>query len=231
MAEFAAGAGHEINNPLTVISGRAQLLLRNKKNPERRRSFGADPRAGDAAGLRDDRRHAAVRPAPELQRQRCDLAALADRVVAELGPRAAAQNTQLSRPAEYGPVEIEADPTHLAVALQAVASTPWKRSSTTGASKFACTATAGKRGSRWRTTGRASGPTSAAICSILSSRAVPPGGAWAWGSRGLADRHRAPAAESKSRTGLAAVQCSASCCRAVSRATFGEYCKISWGYT
>ena len=36
MAEFAAGAGHEINNPLTVIAGRAQLFLREEKDPERR---------------------------------------------------------------------------------------------------------------------------------------------------------------------------------------------------
>lgn len=37
MAEFAAGAGHEINNPLAAISGRAQLLLREETDPERRR--------------------------------------------------------------------------------------------------------------------------------------------------------------------------------------------------
>lgn len=37
MAEFAAGAGHEINNPLAAISGRAQLLLRDEADPERRR--------------------------------------------------------------------------------------------------------------------------------------------------------------------------------------------------
>lgn len=37
MAEFAAGAGHEINNPLAAISGRAQLLLRDETDPERRR--------------------------------------------------------------------------------------------------------------------------------------------------------------------------------------------------
>lgn len=36
LAEFAAGAGHEINNPLAVISGRAQLALRSETNPERR---------------------------------------------------------------------------------------------------------------------------------------------------------------------------------------------------
>ncbi len=33
MAEFAAGAGHEINNPLAVISGRAQLFCARKRTP------------------------------------------------------------------------------------------------------------------------------------------------------------------------------------------------------
>ncbi len=37
LSEFAAGAGHEINNPIAAISGRAQLLLRNETDPERRR--------------------------------------------------------------------------------------------------------------------------------------------------------------------------------------------------
>jgi signal transduction histidine kinase len=36
LAEFAAGAGHEMNNPLAVISGRAQLLLRGEKDETRR---------------------------------------------------------------------------------------------------------------------------------------------------------------------------------------------------
>ena len=37
LAEFAAGAGHEINTPLAVISGRAAMLLRDESDPERRR--------------------------------------------------------------------------------------------------------------------------------------------------------------------------------------------------
>ncbi len=37
LGEFAGGAGHEINNPLAAISGRAQLLLRDETDPERRR--------------------------------------------------------------------------------------------------------------------------------------------------------------------------------------------------
>ena len=41
LAEFAAGAGHEINNPLAAILGRSQLLLRGETDPERRRALAA----------------------------------------------------------------------------------------------------------------------------------------------------------------------------------------------
>ncbi len=36
LAEFAAGAGHEINNPLATIVGRVQQLLRDETDPARR---------------------------------------------------------------------------------------------------------------------------------------------------------------------------------------------------
>ena len=39
LAEFAAGAGHELNNPLAVIVGRAQLLLARTTDPEVTRSL------------------------------------------------------------------------------------------------------------------------------------------------------------------------------------------------
>ncbi len=39
MAEFAAGAGHEINNPLGTISGRIQMLLPGETAPDRRLSL------------------------------------------------------------------------------------------------------------------------------------------------------------------------------------------------
>jgi signal transduction histidine kinase len=39
LAEFAAGAGHEINNPLAVISGQAQYLLAQEPDPARQRSL------------------------------------------------------------------------------------------------------------------------------------------------------------------------------------------------
>lgn len=39
IAEMAAGAAHELNTPLTVISGRAQMLSRELPDPEQRRSL------------------------------------------------------------------------------------------------------------------------------------------------------------------------------------------------
>lgn len=41
LAEFAAGAGHELNNPLAVIVGRAQLLLAREDDPHTVRSLRA----------------------------------------------------------------------------------------------------------------------------------------------------------------------------------------------
>ncbi len=39
IAEFAAGASHEINNPLAVISGHAQLLMTGESDPERKKQL------------------------------------------------------------------------------------------------------------------------------------------------------------------------------------------------
>ena len=41
LADFAAGAGHEINNPLAIISGHAQILLESVQSPEQRRRLAA----------------------------------------------------------------------------------------------------------------------------------------------------------------------------------------------
>jgi len=39
LAEFAAGAGHEINNPLAVISGNAQLILAKESDPGKQKAL------------------------------------------------------------------------------------------------------------------------------------------------------------------------------------------------
>lgn len=51
MAEFAAGAGHEINNPIATIAGRAALLLKTECDPERRRAL--ETIGGQAYRVRD----------------------------------------------------------------------------------------------------------------------------------------------------------------------------------
>jgi signal transduction histidine kinase len=51
LAEFAAGAGHEINNPVATITGRAQLLLSGEIDPERRHAL--EIIGGQALRIRD----------------------------------------------------------------------------------------------------------------------------------------------------------------------------------
>ncbi len=51
LAEFAAGAGHEINNPVATILGRAQQLLRDETDPGRQRALATI--ASQALRIRD----------------------------------------------------------------------------------------------------------------------------------------------------------------------------------
>ena len=119
MAEFAAGAGHEINNPLAVISGRAQLMLRDEKDAERRRGLALiNAQVMRVYEMIADLRLFA-RP-PALHRQRVNCVELVDRVLRELAPRAVEQQSKLCRLGETGPLEIEADGDQLAVALTAI---------------------------------------------------------------------------------------------------------------
>jgi signal transduction histidine kinase/HD-like signal output (HDOD) protein len=55
MAEMAAGAAHELNNPLSVISGRAQLLAKSEGDPDRKRILEQiQQNAGELSGIIDD---------------------------------------------------------------------------------------------------------------------------------------------------------------------------------
>lgn len=96
LGEFAAGAGHEINNPLAAISGRAQLLLRGEHDPERRRhltTIGAQ-----ALRIRDLIGDAMLfaRP-PQPEPESLDLAQVLDRVVDRFAGRLAAKGLTVSR--------------------------------------------------------------------------------------------------------------------------------------
>ncbi len=120
LAEFAAGAGHEINNPLTVISGRAQLLLRDEADPERRRALALiRAQAVRVHEMIADMRLFA-RP-PELEPEHVDLGDLLGRLAGELNLDYSRQDIVVActvRRAE--PVALEADPVQLHVALRAM---------------------------------------------------------------------------------------------------------------
>jgi len=119
MAELAAGAGHEINNPLTVIGGRAQLLLKQETDPERRRELALiNAQVKRAYEMIADMRLFARPPRPEPRP--FELVALIDRLLADMGPLAAERATTLARSGDSGPLEIVADPVQLSVALRAL---------------------------------------------------------------------------------------------------------------
>jgi signal transduction histidine kinase len=119
IAEFAAGAGHEINNPLTVISGRAQLLLRDEADPERRRSLALIvAQATRVHEMIADMMLFARPPQPEFQRT--ELVAMVDALVADLTPQSRRQETTLVRVEPSEPVFVEVDPVQLTVAIRAI---------------------------------------------------------------------------------------------------------------
>ncbi len=119
MAEFAAGAGHEINNPVAVIAGRAQLFLQGETDPERRRALALmNAQAKRVYEMITDMMLFA-RP-PAAAHKTIELVAIIDSVIDELKPAADEHAVSLSRSGFDAPVEIEADPEQLNVALHAM---------------------------------------------------------------------------------------------------------------
>ncbi len=116
---LAYGASHEINNPLANISTRAQTLLREETDPERRRKLAViNSQAFRAHELIADMMLFAQ--PPELSVASVDLTALVDEVVAEISHEAEDQGTTIQRVTSDDPVTATVDGGHLAVALRAL---------------------------------------------------------------------------------------------------------------
>jgi signal transduction histidine kinase len=116
---FAYGAGHEINNPLANIATRAQTLLRNETDPERRRALATiNSQVFRAHEMITDVMLFA-RP-PQLTPEPMDLVAIIDTVLGELKPMAQEQGTELERIVEDETMTIDADKDQLATALKAM---------------------------------------------------------------------------------------------------------------
>jgi signal transduction histidine kinase len=119
LAEFAAGAGHEINNPLGTILGRTQLLARNEADPERRRLLGSI--GGQALRIRDmisDTMVFGRPPAPELTA--CRLSEVVSQVLGGFAKQLADRQVRLRcAPAASVPDEplLHADPTQAKIVI------------------------------------------------------------------------------------------------------------------
>jgi signal transduction histidine kinase len=119
MKELAYGAGHEINNPLANIATRAQTLLHEETDPEKRRKLAAiNAQAFRAHEMIADLMLFA-RP-PQLRPERVDLQALFRRIADELAGEAQSAGVTIVVQANERPIDVQADPTQLAVALKAI---------------------------------------------------------------------------------------------------------------
>lgn len=119
MRELAYGASHEINNPLANISSRAQTLLRDETDPERRRKLATiNSQAFRAHEMIADMMLFA-KP-PDLVRETVNLSELIAQVIEELCGRADEQGTALIVKGTVSDCWLRADATHLSVALNAL---------------------------------------------------------------------------------------------------------------
>lgn len=119
MAELAAGAGHEINNPLAVISGRAQLLLRDEHDPSRKRALASI----HAQALRVHEMISDLmlfgRP-PQLELQSIDLVDVLDDLTSDLTTIAEPRRIDVATVVHAAELPLQADPVQLTVALRAI---------------------------------------------------------------------------------------------------------------
>jgi len=119
LKELAYGASHEINNPLANISARAQLLLRDEPDPERRRTLEAiDQQALRAHEMIADLMLFA-RP-PQLRLESFAPAELAAEIARQVGRERLGRDIRLVLETDAAPPTIRADRAQLGAALQAL---------------------------------------------------------------------------------------------------------------
>jgi signal transduction histidine kinase len=117
--QLAYGLSHEINNPLANISSRAQTLLLDEKDPERRRRLAViNAQAFRAHEMIADLMLFA-KP-PKLDKRQADLAALLRQIAGEMQPQADEQRTALLLTLADQPQFVSIDAVQIAEAVKAV---------------------------------------------------------------------------------------------------------------
>ena len=115
LAEFAAGAGHELNNPVATIVGRVQLLLRDETDPARRQAL--ETIAGQAYRIRDMISDVMVFARPPVA-EPCEVELVASVVDVVRGVcDGHASREGRVQVIDNGPVTILADPVQLSVVV------------------------------------------------------------------------------------------------------------------
>lgn len=138
LAEFAAGAGHEINNPVATIAGRVELLLKDETNPERRQALlniGAQAlRIRDMIG---DLMLFARPPKPDAKP--LDLVLVVDEVLGKLSDTFRGKSLSVIRQGDSS-VPIWADPVQLRVVISNLLHNSAQASTANGVVSIECSA-------------------------------------------------------------------------------------------
>jgi signal transduction histidine kinase len=146
LAEFAAGAGHELNNPLAVIVGRAQLLLAKEDDPDATRSLRAIiAQAQRAARILRDLMYVA-RP-PEPRPRPCQPEEIVRACLRDLQADAEARGVKIVADSRDSGLRVWADPEPLRQIADILARNALEASSSGGLVQF--TASGDDRAVRW----------------------------------------------------------------------------------
>ncbi len=138
LAELAAGAGHEINNPLAVISGHAQRLSRTEPDPERGEALQTVIRQTHRiSGIVRDLMQFARPPHP--QPHRTDATELVNAVRDELTPFAAEKGIRIELGAVPADAFVRCDRVQIKHALVALGRNGIEAASTDGWVRIGCT--------------------------------------------------------------------------------------------
>jgi signal transduction histidine kinase len=117
LVELAAGAGHEINNPLAVISGQAQYLLVREADPQRRHALQTIVNQAKRIHQTLTELMLFARP-PLLKRQAVDVGGLLRQVADGLRDLAEQRQVRFVITEPSAPLTLDADPNQAQIALR-----------------------------------------------------------------------------------------------------------------
>lgn len=119
LAEFAAGASHEINTPLAVISANSQYLLKQSPSEAQRKALETIVRQTDRVhGILRELMFFARPPAPKFAK--ADVCEIATRAIEQLKPVADERSVRLDLSVPGNPLHLEVDADQILSILQAL---------------------------------------------------------------------------------------------------------------